>query len=84
MSTESETFDVCKYMQGDSGGPLTVEMDGKHTLAGVVNFGPGERDVASCGEVWRDADGRCLLQDVCSQGSRGVRSLDTPSADTRS
>jgi len=26
---------------GDSGGPLTVEMDGKHSLAGVVSFGNG-------------------------------------------
>merc|ERR1712180_79556 len=26
---------------GDSGGPLTVEMEGKHSLAGVVSFGNG-------------------------------------------
>ena len=27
--------------QGDSGGPFTVEQQGKHILAGVVNFGWG-------------------------------------------
>ena len=25
--------------QGDSGGPLTVDVDGKHVLAGITSFG---------------------------------------------
>ena len=37
--------------QGDSGGPFTVDVDGKHTLVGVVSFGFGCAEV-SVPQVW--------------------------------
>ena len=40
--------DACN---GDSGGPFTVDVDGKHTLVGVVSFGFGCAEV-SVPQVW--------------------------------
>ena len=40
----------CPDCQGDSGGPLTVDIDGVHTLAGVISHGlSGDSD--TCGQV---------------------------------
>ena len=48
--------DAC---QGDSGGPFTVEVDGKHTLVGVVSWGHGCGQV-SVPQVWINTNSKIL------------------------
>ena len=45
----NEIIFLHSLLQGDSGSPLTVEVEGGHTLVGLVSHGPG--GWKHCGQV---------------------------------